>query len=259
MSVDAIYGDDELAALYDLSFAEYDEDVAMHEAFARRGDTPALELGAGTGRLALRLARAGIDVVALDSAPAMLRRLRASLDEQLEKRVRIVEADMRSFALDARYDTIHIAANTFQHLLTSDDQAATLRCVAAHLAPAGLCIAKLASVSSVDWGAADGDLRLRQTLVDPGTGETIMRFDAARPNANDLILERTFIYDRIRADGAVARRTARTALRYMPPAEVALLLRGAGLRLTQLYGSYDLSPFTEDSDTMIFVAEHATT
>ena len=46
------YADDEAAALYDLAYGDYDEDLSLYEEFARRGETPALELGAGSGRVA---------------------------------------------------------------------------------------------------------------------------------------------------------------------------------------------------------------
>lgn len=257
MSIDSLYGDDEAAALYDLSFSAHAEDLLMHTEFARRGDTPSLELGAGTGRLALHLGRAGLRVVALDRSPAMLRRLERALDDELRARVRVVEADMRSFDLGEQFDVIHCVANTFQHLLTTADQVAALRCVAKHLAPGGTFVAGLASVSSVDWGAADGALRLRETFTDPESGERVMRFDAARAFANELRVERTFVYDRIAGDGSVRRRSDEVSVRYLTPSELRLLLSEAGLRVSQLYGGHDLSPFDEDSERMIVVAEHA--
>ena len=256
MSADPVYAGDEMAALYDLFFGGYAEDLHMYEQFARRGATASLELGAGSGRIALHLARAGLDIVALDGSPAMLRRLDRVLDDTTRPRVRIVEGEMRRFDLGEQFDAIFCAANTFQLLLTTEDQLAALRCIAAHLAPGGVFVAKVATVPSVDWGGGDGGMSLRQTAVDPATGETVMRFDASRPRANELILERTIIYDRIRADGSVLRRAADMALRYAPPGELALLLDRAGLRPGQTYGDHDLSPFDEGSDTMVFVAEH---
>jgi len=255
VSVHAIYADDELAALYDLFYYDYDDDVDMHEQFARRADTASLEVGAGTGRLAVRLMERGLDVVALDSAPAMLRRLRARLGGAHADRLRVAEGDVRAFDLGERFDVIHCAANTFQHLLTRDDQLAALRCIARHLRPGGVFVAKLASVASVDWGGTDGALRLRDTRVDPQTGEAVMRFDAARAIANELRLDRTFVYDRLMADGTLRRRVAETSLRYMAASELQALVEASGLRLAQLYGTYELSPFSEDSDTMIAVAE----
>jgi SAM-dependent methyltransferase len=249
------YADDELAALYDLFYAEYDEDVVMYENFARRGETAALELGIGSGRVALRLARAGMDVVGIDGSPHMLARLNAALakDPSIAKRVRAVEGDMRSFSLDERFDVAFCAANTFQHLLTSDDQIATLRSVAAHLAPGGVFVAKLQSPRAVDWSGDSGEVQQQPSKVDPQSGETIMRFAARVAVPGRLSVHNTRMYDRIGADGAVRRRVNEYTLKYTTLDELHLLIRAAGMRLLHVYGDYDLSPFTEDSDSMIFV------
>jgi SAM-dependent methyltransferase len=255
--VSATYDDDELAALYDLFYGDLTYDLPMYESFARRGESAVLELAAGTGRVALFLARAGIDVVALDSAPAMLRRLQAAVDGDgsLAARVKVIEADMRGFRLDQRFGLVFCAINSFQHLLTTDDQLAALRCVRAHLSPGGIFVAELRSPAAVDWSATDALLQHNESRIDPATGERIDRIAAVRAHPGTLRRDTTFFFDRIGADGAVRRRVFDYTLKYTTPDELALLLRAAGLRLAQLYGDCDLSPFTESSDSMIVVAE----
>ena len=249
------YADDELAALYDLFYGAYDHDIAMYENFARRGQTPVLELGVGSGRVALRLARSGLDVAGIDGSAAMLARLQNALDAEppIADRVRVTRADMRHFSLGERFDLVFCAANTFQHLLTTEDQVAALRCAAAHLAPAGLFVAKLQAPRAVDWTAEDAPLTLQSSAVDPATGETVMRFAARRPIVSRLCVENTRVFDRLTAGGAVRRRVMQYALKYMTTDEVALVLASAGMRLLHLYGDHDLSPFTEDSDSMVIV------
>jgi SAM-dependent methyltransferase len=251
------YADDELAALYDLFFADIDDDVAMYEQFARRGATPSLELGIGSGRVGLRLARAGLDVVGLDTSPSMLARLRSSLDDDTARRVRIVEADIRAFDLGERFDLIFCAANSFQHLLTTVDQVAALTCIAKHLAPGGLFVARVMSPSAVDWSVEDRPLELRRTLTDPATGDRVMRFTALAASPGTMTTTATWIFDRVADDGAVRRRTFDVTLRYMTCPEWELVLERAALRLAHLYGDHDLSPYSDDSDTMIIVAQHA--
>ncbi len=254
MTVDP-YAEDELAALYDLFYANYDEDIAMYENFARRGDTPSLELGVGTGRVALRLARAGLDIVGIDGSPHMLARLRRAFEAEpaIAKRVRATEADMRDFALGERFDLVFCAANTFQHLLSTEDQIGSLRCIAKHLTDAGVFVAKLQSPREVDWGGENGALRLAAPRIDPETGDPVMRMDARRAFASSMTVHHTRIYDRIRADGVVRRRVNEYTLKYTSPDELRLVLEAAGMRLRHLYGDHDLSPFTEDSDSMVFV------
>ena len=227
----------------------------MYEAFARRGETPALELGVGTGRVALRLARAGLAVAGIDGSPHMLARLRQKLDAEpaIAPRVRLYEADMRDFALGERFDLVFCAANTFQHLLTTDHQVAALTCVAAHLAPGGVFVAKAGSPRDVDWAAEDAPLTLQPPALDPATSETVMRFAARRALPAVMQVQHTRIYDRIAADGAVRRRIVDYTLKYTTADELRLVMNAAGLRVLHLYGDHDLSPFTEDSDSMIVV------
>jgi SAM-dependent methyltransferase len=249
------YADDELAALYDLSFGDSDYDIAMYENFARRGDTPSLELGIGTGRVALRLARAGLDIVGIDASRAMLARLRSALDGDpaLSKRVRFVEADMREFALGERFDLVFCVGNTFQHLLTTSDQIAALRCAAAHLTPGGVFVAKIDSPAAIDWNAGDASLKLEARSVDPGSGETLMRFSARRPIPAIMHVEHTLLYDRVAEDGSIRRRIVDFTFKYTAPDEMRLVMAAAGMRLLHVYGDHDLSPFTNDSDSMIVV------
>jgi SAM-dependent methyltransferase len=249
------YADTELAALYDLFYADYADDLAMYESFARRGEPPALELGTGTGRVALHLARAELAVVALDGAPPMLDRLRSlSPGAGVSERIQATEGDMRAFELNQRFDLILCAANTFQHLLTTEDQLSALRCIGAHLTPGGAFVAKLESPGAVEWDAGEATLRLAATRTDPDTGETVMRFAARSATASAMRTRTTQLYDRIAHDGRVRRRVIEYELKYTPPDELALLMSHAGLRLMHMYGDYDLSPYADDSDSMIVVA-----
>jgi SAM-dependent methyltransferase len=249
------YGDAH-TALYDLFYADYDEDLEMYENFARRSETPSLELGTGTGRVALHLARAGLHVVGIDSAPAMLARLRAKLDDDalMASRVRVCDGDMRSFELGERFDLIFCAANTFQHLTTTADQVAAFRCCARHLTAGGVFVAKIQSPRGVDWSAEDAPLRNQGTRIDPKTGETLIRFASRQPEATTLTTVETRIYDRIGKDGTVRRQITEFAMKYMTPDELALVLQRARMRLLHLYGDHDLSPFDAASDSMVFVA-----
>jgi SAM-dependent methyltransferase len=249
------YADDEHAALYDLFFGDEADDLAMYESFARRGDTPVLELGVGTGRVALHLARAGLNVVGIDSSPAMLRRLlrRAAAEPEVSARIRAVEADMRAFKLDERFDLVFCAVNSFQHLLTADDQIAALRSVAAHLTKDGVFVAKMRTPAYIDWNE-DGALHVWGSRIDPATKETITRMQARVALPACLQTRVTQLYDRVGIDGTLRRSLFEFTLKYTTPDELRLLLAAAGLRLHHLYADHNLSPFDATSDSMIFVA-----
>ena len=250
------YGDAANAELYDLACGDHSGDLQMYEQFARRGDSPSLELGVGTGRVAVHLAHQGLDVVGIDAAAAMLARLEASLDHDAAQRVRLVEADMREFDLaPEKFDLIYCAANSFQHMVTTDDQLSTLRCVARHLASGGVYVMQLRALRTIDWGVERTPLYLRWTRPIPGSDDRLMRFDATTAAAASQTATTTHFFDRVSPDGSVSRRIIEYTLRYTGLPELRPLHDAAGLRITHLYADTDLSPYADDSDTMIVVAE----
>lgn len=105
-----------------------------------------LELGCGTGRVALAVADAiEARVVGLDLSESMLARAeeKLSANADLASRVRFVRGDMARFQLDEQFALIVIPFRSFQALLTVDDQRACLRCIRRHLAPGGRAVIDL--------------------------------------------------------------------------------------------------------------------
>lgn len=251
------YADDEVAALYDLQYDDWDDDLALYESFARRSDTPALELMAGSGRVALHLARSGRDVVAVDNAPHMLARLRTKLDTETTPRVRIIEADIREFDLGEKFDLVFIALCSFELLHDQHDQLAVLERVVRHLASGGAFVMELRSLTAIDWSHEPSALRLEWHRTDPATGEYITKLHSATSSRSRQMTLDTIVFDRLRRDGAVHRRVLEIALRTFGRYEIELLLARAGLRLAHIYGDAELSPYDDSSDSMIIVAELA--
>jgi SAM-dependent methyltransferase len=136
------YTDPRTAETYDAGMgAEADamNDTPFYVGLAREAaaqDMAVLELGCGTGRVTIPIAREGIDVVGLDNAPAMLdvARRKAAADG-LD--VTWVEADMRDFDLGRRFGLVIIPYRSFLHLLTDEDQRSCLAAVHRHLLPGG--------------------------------------------------------------------------------------------------------------------------
>ncbi len=257
MSILDEYADAEAAALYDLEYDGWTDDLPLYEAFARRGESPSLELMVGTGRVALHLARAGHHVVAVDNAPAMLARLESRLDDDTRPLVRIVDADVRALDLGERFDLVYVALCSLEILHGADDQLAVLRAVAKHLAPGGVFVTEIRSLTAIDWSQEPSALRHEWTRSDPVTGERVTKLQSvSSARARQTTLD-TLIFDRLAADGTVRRRILEVALRAYGRFEFELLLNTAGLRVTNIYGGPDLSPYDDASDTLFVVAELA--
>ena len=115
-------------------------DVEWYRQKAETCGGPVLELGAGTGRVTLAIAEAGIPIHALDSSPEMLDALAAKLaarPQNLRDRVTPVGGDMRTFDLAERFALVILPFRAFLHNITDDDRLATLARVRHHLRPGG--------------------------------------------------------------------------------------------------------------------------
>ena len=129
------------ALWHDLECGAYGEDLPLWRALAGEAGGAVLDVGAGTGRVALDLAAGGVPVVALDAETALL--------EALEHRaaglpVETVVADARGFALGRRFSLVLVPMQTLQLLGGPRGRAAFLRCALDHLEPGGLLAAALA-------------------------------------------------------------------------------------------------------------------
>jgi SAM-dependent methyltransferase len=141
---------------HDVECGGYLEDVALWRELAGAADGPVLDVGAGTGRIALDLAAQGIEVVALDTDPALL----AALEERAAAAgltVTTVCTDARDFDFgDRRFGLIAVPMQTLQLLGGADGRAAFLRSAARHLRPGGAIAAALADALDSFDGVSDG-------------------------------------------------------------------------------------------------------
>jgi len=135
---------DELHVLWhDLECGRYAADLPLWRELAADANAPILDLGAGSGRVALDLARAGHDVTALDLDPLLLAALRARA-EAADLMLATVCADARDFTLERRFALVLAPMQTVQLLGGAAGRARMLRCAAACLAPGGLLACALA-------------------------------------------------------------------------------------------------------------------
>jgi SAM-dependent methyltransferase len=247
-----------IAALYDFAYWDFTDDVDFYANMARINDGPVLELGAGTGRVAVRLAQAGFSVTGIDASPSMLARGRENARRARvpAKRLRLVQGGMTDFELDERFGTAVVAANTFQHLMTANEQRGCLARIAAHTAPGAIVAISIHSPASVPWdqGGASPSLRFDWVRTDPETGDLVTKMVASEADPARMVRHLTYLYDRAGKDGVLRRTVFETELRYSSQAEMELLLQEAGLHVTHVYGDYDLTPVGPDTEQLIFVA-----
>lgn len=115
-------------------------DVAFYERLARTSGGPALELACGTGRVALPLAAAGLDITGVDSAEAMLeiaQRKADSAGAPVRDHLTLIKGDMTDLDLGRRFGLVFVAFRSFQLLLTVERQRQALQVVRRHMRPGG--------------------------------------------------------------------------------------------------------------------------
>jgi SAM-dependent methyltransferase len=250
-----VNGYDKIARFYDIEHDVLIEDLFMYENLARRCRSPVLELGCGTGRVVLHLARAGFEVTGLDVSPVMLAVAREKLARAgLAEGVRLVEADLCDFALDRRFAMAILAINTFMHFLTVADQVRVLENARRHLKPGGFLVIDLPCADRSLLLETGERLSINHVLTDPNTGRTILKLVTATVDLATQTQRLTLAYDETDGGGVVHRTTASFVVRYFFRYEMELLLDKAGFALEALYGSYGFDPYEDDSERMIFVA-----
>ena len=255
---------DQLARYYDLIHENLTADIPFVLQLAAEIGDPLLELGCGSGRLLLPLARAGHIITGLDNSPAMLERARQRLAAEAtaaRSRVQLIEGNMVTIKLpdhNGRYRLIFAGYNTFMHLTPSQTVTA-LRRIRDLLQPDGRLFLDLNNPFTLAETADTPILALENILRDPETGDVVIQLSAERLDAAGQRIQVTWVFDASPAPGGpVRRRVVEMDYFYHYPHELELLLSEAGLKFQSLLGDYDGSSFSEDSERLLLIGCQAT-
>jgi SAM-dependent methyltransferase len=236
------YGD-RIAEVYDAMMADLPDPTDCVDRLAElAGPGPALELGIGTGRIALPLAARGVPVHGVDASPAMAERLRAKPGGQA---IAVSLGDFAGVPVEGSYRLVYVVFNTFFALLTQDDQVRCFAGVARHLAPGGAFVLQ---GFVPDQGLHPGGQSVRTTHL----GLDRARLDLAR---HDPAAQRVDFQHVVLTEGGI--RFYPGAIRYAWPSELDLMGRLAGLRLRERWTGWRREPFGPDSGQHVSVYEHA--
>lgn len=250
------------ARFYDLTYDKEQSarDNQFYSELAAAQDGPVLELGCGTGRILLSLARQGKHVVGLDLAEPMLDQLRAKLAQEpqdVKDRVQLVQGDMADFELDDRFGLVIAPFRAFQHMLDSTQQRRCLLQVAKHLLPDGLFVhnsfnPNLAYI--VNAMKTAGTWKQVNEFNDENSGQVVIRYVQLTPDPakqqhairwkfevfdNTGVLQETLIEE--------------MELRWLYRWEAEYLLELCGLRILEAYGDFDKRPLDGQANELIYV------
>ena len=246
-----------LPDLYDLEHADYSDDIPLYLNFAEVVGDPILDLGCGTGRITLPLAKAGWRVTGLDRSSAMLdvARARVATEDSIAE-VEFVEADYGKSDLGRAtyYGLVIIGLNGLMHLSTLDEQRTCLTAAHRTLDPRGQLIIDVVNPTPETLQALDRGVVHEGGWTMPD-GRQVDKFSARKVSPTAQTIDTQLWYDIVEPDGVVRRTTSSFTLRYLHQPELALLLELAGFIECQFYGSYELDPFDDSSERLIVTAE----
>ena len=198
----------------------------------------ALELGIGTGRIALPLAQRGIHVHGIDLSEAMVAKLRAKPGAS---NIGVTVGDFATTTVEKRFSVAYLVFNTIMNLTTQDEQVACFQNVAAHLQPGGRFVIE---VMVPDLQRLPPGETVRPFTV----SATRLGFDEYDVAAQGLISHHYWAVDgKLEGDSI--------PFRYVWPAELDLMARIAGMSLRERWSGWKREPFTSDSTTHVSVWE----
>lgn len=246
---------DPIAEFYDIEHEGMDYDIGFYVQEAKKAGGSVLELAAGTGRVTVELAKAGIEVVAVEISEGMLdvaRKKSKGLTKEVQKRITWVQGDMREFSFQRKFPYVFIPSRSFQHLQTRAEQERCLSCVSRHLERGGRFALSLFA-PSYQRLANKGMFNHLGTIEMPDGGKLSKTERVTHDHVNQIItVEQTL--DVADAEGNVKRKIWTFPMRYLWRFETELLLEKAGLQVETIYGDYQRREFDHDGE-MLFVAK----
>lgn len=239
--LDGYFGEQVAAEYDDSESAKFDPAAigATVDVLAELAGTGrALELGIGTGRIALPLSRRGVPVHGIDLSRAMVARLRAKPGGDA---IGVTVGDFATAQADGTFSLAYLVFNTIMNLTTQDAQVACFANVAAHLSPGGSFLVEVMVP----------DLRRLppgQTAVPFETGPQRWGFDLYE------VATQAMSSNYVTINGSRAEFTS-IPFRYVWPAELDLMAQLAGMRLRDRWEGWTRQPFTSESRQHVSVWE----
>ena len=225
--------------LYAERFGEQAEEIATALAGLARGGR-ALELGIGTGRIALPLQARGIEVQGIDSSAQMVTKLRAKAGGE---RIPVTIGDFADMGVEGEFSVVFVVFNTFFGLLSQEEQVRCFRNVSKHLAADGVFV--------IEAFVPDQTRHVR------GQSTSVTRVEADSVgldvSRHDPVSQRVTSQHLLISESGV--RLYPVQLRYAWPAELDLMAQLVGLRLRERWGGWKGERFTATSGSHVSIYE----
>lgn len=241
-----------LPELYHAHHNRHLEDIPLWLNLAAEQGGPILELGCGTGRVLIPLARAGFGTVGLDHDLAMLKYLRSNVRSLANPQPLILLADISSFHLSRKFPLVILPCNTFS-TLSATSRKACLQCVRRHLLPGGLFAVSVPNPSMLMELPAHSQAELEEEFTHPLSGNPLQVSSMWRRTNTTFTL--TWLYDHLLPDGSVQRKQVEVIHQLISTEGYLAEIKAAGMEIRAMYGDFDRSVYGADSAWLILLVK----
>jgi SAM-dependent methyltransferase len=248
------------AEWYDIFYAAADPgDAEFYHELCRASGGPILEIGIGTGRIALPLAQEGMEIVGIDLYEPMLKvaQQRALDVAPLDGSLELIQADMRTFDLKRKFPVVTIPARTLLLATSEKEQVQTLCCTVQHLDQDGTLAFNL-FYPDPEMLADDPDEEFLLEVIEKPDGGRYVLTARNRFDLESQINHGVQIAEELDPDGEVLRRQElEVVVRYLYPDQVLALCDLVGLEVIDMWGDFEGGEVDEKNDEIVVVARHA--
>jgi len=243
------------AWLYDLDQRDIvKDDIKFYIDYAKSQNCKnILELGCGTGRVAISLAKEGFNVTGLDLSDEMLDVFRAKIDVGVKDKIELIYGNMADFSLNKKFDMIIVPFRAFQCLTDDKDIENSVNCVKNHLADGGIFIVNVFNprMDAENWCCP---LKTQWELLDENTGNyVIKKYSQDKIDTQNRVIYITFIYEVKDKAGNISIFEDKLKLKYHYENNLRDILENAGLKIKEKFGWYDKTSIEEADRELIFV------
>ena len=247
------------AEWYDIFYSSADpSDIEFYKSLCIASGGPILEIGVGTGRIALPLSEYGLEVVGIDLYEPMIKAAhkRALESAPLKGKLQLIQADMRNFDLGRKFPIVTIPARTLLLATSEQEQFQTLCNAAKHLNHDGTMAFNL-FYPDPDMLHDDPNKEFLLEVIDKSEGG---RYVLTAKNQFDLenqINDGTQIVEEFDSEGNLLKRVELTVVvRYLYPEQITKLLDRVGLKLLEIWGDFEGGELNEQSEEIVILARH---
>ncbi|MFT3921974.1 MAG: class I SAM-dependent methyltransferase [Myxococcales bacterium] len=240
---------------YDHTYKRRRNDVRFYVDLVKERPGAVLELGVGTGRVALALARAGVETVGIEPVPAMLQHARIkreALPAAAQSCLELRAGDARTLRLKRRFPWVIAPFNVFMHLYTRRELEQAFASVRAHLAPRGRFVFDVLMPDLHAMVRRPGKLYKGPALTEPNTGRRYEYFEAFEYQHERQVQLVSMVFQNLSELGDL--KIVPLSQRQFFPQELEALLHYNGFTVEHVWGDFSRAPLCAESESQIVVA-----